>query len=491
VSASAIERVDALCETALDLTRGTPRQAEVEAIRARLAEPLRLAIAGQVKAGKSTLLNALVADRLAPTDAGECTRIVTWYREGLGYEVRAVDRDGGVHELGHRRDGGVLEIDLDGIRPEQVARLDVAWPSSALHQLTLIDTPGLASLDDSASVQTRDFLAIEDEERPGGADAVLYLLRHLHRRDVEFLDSFLDRSLSNASPVNAIAVLSRADEIGAGRLDALDSAARIAARYRADPRLRALCLTVLPVATLAAETGFTLHEREGAALKEIAARPPEEVDDLLLSADRFIGSELEGLSTDERRGLIERLGLFGVRFSIAQFRTGAVTTPSDLARKLVAASGLGELQQLLEQHFLPRAQTLKGRSALLALRSLARELARDTPDAADHLEAELEEIEASTHEFAELRLVHLVLSGTVELPEEEVEEVKRVTGPGTPAERLGGVPGDDAATLQATALRAVERWRERAADPLADRELCDASEVLVRSYEGLYAAVRA
>ena len=46
---------------------------------ARFDEPLRVAIAGKVKAGKSTLLNALVGESIAPTDAGECTRIVTWY----------------------------------------------------------------------------------------------------------------------------------------------------------------------------------------------------------------------------------------------------------------------------------------------------------------------------------------------------------------------------------------------------------------------------
>ena len=61
----------------------------------RLDEPLRVAIAGRVKAGKSTLLNALVGERLAATDAGECTRIVTWYRNALGYRV--------VAELAERR----------------------------------------------------------------------------------------------------------------------------------------------------------------------------------------------------------------------------------------------------------------------------------------------------------------------------------------------------------------------------------------------------
>src|SRR3712207_7606830 len=50
--------------------------------RARLHGPLRLAIAGKVKAGKLTLLNALLGEELAPTDAGEGTKILTWYAEG-------------------------------------------------------------------------------------------------------------------------------------------------------------------------------------------------------------------------------------------------------------------------------------------------------------------------------------------------------------------------------------------------------------------------
>ena len=121
--------------------------------------PSASAIAGRVKAGKSTLLNALVGERLAPTDAGECTRIVTTYREGLGYGVMALLRTGDQERLKFSRDGGVLAIDLGGRAPEEVERLDIGWPSSALRRLTLVDTPGLASLDDRNSVRTRDFLA--------------------------------------------------------------------------------------------------------------------------------------------------------------------------------------------------------------------------------------------------------------------------------------------------------------------------------------------
>ena len=81
--------VRAIAALAGEAARGTDQAAAVDAVTRRLDEPLRVAIAGRVKAGKSTLLNALVGERLAATDAGECTRIVTWYRHGLGYRVTA------------------------------------------------------------------------------------------------------------------------------------------------------------------------------------------------------------------------------------------------------------------------------------------------------------------------------------------------------------------------------------------------------------------
>ena len=74
---------------ALRVARGPTRRRRSAVAMRRLDEPLRVAIAGRVKAGKSTLLNALVGERLAATDAGECTRVVTWYRNALGYKVVA------------------------------------------------------------------------------------------------------------------------------------------------------------------------------------------------------------------------------------------------------------------------------------------------------------------------------------------------------------------------------------------------------------------
>lgn len=484
---SLLDRVGELCTRAAGLVKDTPLVPDVASIRERLDGPLRVALAGKVKAGKSTLLNALVGEKLAPTDAGECTKLVSRYHEAIGYDVTARLHDGDERTLTfHRADNGALDIDLGGLGLGEIAHLDVGWPSSALRDLVLIDTPGLASLTEEHQVRTIDFLAPE-EDRPGQADAVIYLMRHLHRRDAQFLETFTDRSLANASPVNAIAVLSRADEVGAGRLDALESAARIAARYRADARVRLLASTVLPVAGLIAETGLTLREDEFATLRTLARLDPDERDQVLVSADRFVDPDRTTVAPEIRQDLLLRLGLFGVRFSIDAIVSEEVSTGPELARALVAASGLPALQDLLRGHFMARSAGLKARTALASLRDVAARLDDHDTGRARQLGAAVEEVEARSHELAELRLVHLVLAGATRLDEAEVEEALGVTGAGSVGVRVGLGDDADAEAVQQAALEAVSRWRTRMAHPMIDPTTAEACEILARSYEGIYA----
>ena len=211
---------------AIDVYRGTGHDARLVAVRDRLDEPLRVAIAGRVKSGKSTLLNALVGERLAPTDAGECTRIVTWYRDGHTYQVVAQPRGGEPRQLRFTREDDAIEIDLGGLRPADVDQLVVTWPSQALRTATLIDTPGIGSLSEQVSRRAWELLAADDEETP--ADAVLYLMRHLHAGDLEFLRAFQDTEVSRPEPGqrDRRAVAGRRDRRRPARLDGLGPAHR-------------------------------------------------------------------------------------------------------------------------------------------------------------------------------------------------------------------------------------------------------------------------
>ncbi len=262
--------VDALLVRAMELIPGAAEQ--LTELRRRITGPLRLALAGKIKAGKSTLLNALLGEELAPTDAGECTKIVTWYSYGDQPAVVLHPRGGTGEPTLFRRSEGALDIDLRGHAAEDLDRLEVFWPTRRLAGLTLIDTPGIASLSTDVSARTLQMLN-PDENTPPAVDAVLYLLRHTHASDMRFLEAFTDDEFARGTPMNTVGVLSRSDEIGACRLDAMDVASRIARRYTTDPRLRRLCPVVVPVAGLLGYAGTTLRESEFRALAAIAATP--------------------------------------------------------------------------------------------------------------------------------------------------------------------------------------------------------------------------
>jgi hypothetical protein len=479
---------DDVLSVARDLVTSAPNPAvreQAQAVVDRLSGPLRVAIAGRVKAGKSTLLNALVGERLAPTDAGECTRIVSCYRRGQGYEVVAKMRDGRAEPLAFSRSGGSLDIKLGALEEKAIETIEVSWPTSSLETVTLIDTPGLASINDENSRRTRDFLEA-DPDRPSDADAVVYLIRHAHRADIAFLDAFMDRTVTAASPVNAVAVLSRADEIGAGRLDAMESSARIAARYEIDPQLRGLCAAVVPMAGLLAETGLTLREDEVAALRMLANTDETTLERMLLSADSFCELSSSELTVESRRDLLARLGMFGVRLALQEIKAGRGTTAATLGPILVEHSGLTALRELLTRHFAPRARVLQARSALTALRAIARSVKDVSPAVAADIERRVEQVEATTVQFAQVRAAHLVGSGAVTVTAGERTELERLLSGAGADVVLGLGPSASVDDVRNAALAGISRWRTAAGDPLADPTYVEVCDVAARTLEQIY-----
>jgi hypothetical protein len=310
-------------------------------------------------------------------------------------------------------------------------------------------------------------------------------MKHLHNTDIDFLSAFHDEEVSQATPVNAVAVLSRADEVGGGRLDSLESAARVAARYSHDAKVRHLVQTVVPVAGLLAQTGVTLREVEYSALAGLGRAAVADVDALLLSADRFANAEARvGLTTMERQALLDRFGLFGVRLVVQLVRDGTVGNSGALARELVTRSGLPELRAVLLSQFAERRDLLKARSGVLAVEALARAEPRPGSEA---LLAEVEQISAGAHELAELRLLALLRSGAVDAKPDDLEAMERLVGGEGAAvtARLGLDADADPEAVRAAAAESLARWQRRAESPMANREVADAARLLVRTCEAI------
>ena len=452
--------------------------ARIDALRKRADEPLRVALVGTVKAGKSTLVNALLGEQLAPTDARECTRIVTWYRHGNAPSVRARHSMQGELQIPTRRQDGRLELDLGHLDADEIEWLDVTWPAAPLEEFTLIDTPGMASVSTEVGARTIEFVAPE-----GGvtvADAFVYLLRSLHAHDVEFLKTMGDRSGGELS-MGSIAVLSRADELGAGRLNAMAVANKAVDRLRADPTLEAACETVVPVAGLLALAGQSLRQSEFGHLKKLAALPPELLSALMVSTDRFMSTESDDLPAPrDRANLVHRLGLFGIRLALALIQVG-VSDATTLADELVRHSGLDELKRVIDVHCRRRHPQLKAHTALLGLQQIFADHPR--PDSRG-LATTVDELLADRHPFQELKLLGRVGSSRIALrPKDRTEMERLLGGSGTTAKERLGVDDD----LRQHALAALWKWREYAANPFFDPDTAEACRVTARSCESIVA----
>ena len=462
--------------------------AVVDELDRRLEGPLRIAVAGMVKAGKSTLLNAIIGEEIAPTDAGECTRVVTWYQYGHTPKITVYPFRGGPQDLPVTRADGRLVLSLGDIQAGDVERLVVDWPSASLRNLTLIDTPGIASLSEDISGRSAAFLLPEDE--PAAADAVIYLMRHLHASDVRFLESFKDTAAGRSGTVNALAVLSRADEIGAGRIDSLISAAVIADRYSRDRNLKPLALGVVPVAGLLAQSSRTMRQADYEAMVMLAQMDRNQRERMMLSADRFVRSEdPKGLTPDTKASLVQRFGLFGIRLGVALIR-GGTTDSTGLAHELARRSGLGTLLDAISYLFQSRADALKARAVVVGLESLVRGAPRER---AAQLEAALERLQTGAHEFRELRLLAALRTGGVGLGGEQEAEAERLVGGrgSTPSLRLGVDPEADPGQISEAARSSLSRWRLIAENPLTEPSALEACRVVMRSCEGMLAAMPA
>ncbi len=452
--------------------------AQINALRKRADEPLRVALVGTVKAGKSTLVNALLGEQLAPTDARECTRIVTWYRHGNAPSVRARHATEGEIQIPTVRQDGRLELDLGHLEADEIEWLDVTWPAAPLEEFTLIDTPGMASVSAEVGERTIQFVAPDGDVTV--ADAFVYLLRSLHAHDVEFLRTLGDRTGGETS-MGSIAVLSRADELGAGRLNAMAVANKAVDRLRDDPTLEAACETVVPVAGLLALAGQSLRQSEFAHLQKLAALPADRLSALMVSTDRFVSAEADDLpSPRDRTNLVHRLGLFGIRLALAVIQVGAADATT-LADELVRHSGLDELKRVIDVHCRRRHPQLKAHTVLLGLQQVFAD--RPVPGAGQ-LAATVDELLADAHPFQEMKLLGRVSSSRIKLRPEDRAQMERLLGGSgiTPKERLG--VDDD---LREHALAALWKWRDYAASPFVDPDTAEACRVTARSCEWIVA----
>ncbi|MDQ2884265.1 MAG: dynamin family protein [Actinomycetota bacterium] len=454
--------------------------AELAACQRRLDEPLRVALAGTLKSGKSTLLNALVGEEIAPTDATECTRVVTWFSGSAGPRIDLTHDGGRRTSLPVLRTDGRLRLDLGSVTADRVERLEVGWPSSLLDQYTLVDTPGTSSNSHDVSARTLAFLT--PDQGTCEADAIVYLMRSLHSADVALLRKLHEHAGTGRGPLGIVGVLSRADETDGGHTTSLDTARGVSAQLRTAPELNGLHRDFLAVSGLLALRGQTLRQQEFSTLDLLAALPDDVLEAALVSPGRFVTTDLPAPGAD-RDQLLTAFGMVGIRVAISLIRGGARDAPA-LAAALVRHSGLNDLHRTLHARFGSRNRQLKAHSALRTLRGIL--LRHRSPNSARVLRS-VDRLLADTHPFTELR----VLAGLVALPvpERTRNALGQVLGGcGTSATtRLGLPPDTTPAHTRAAALHAIGYWRNQLSEPLLDQPTTQSYRAAIRSCEAIMA----
>lgn len=469
----------AVCADGARRARGAELRDELTAIGRQLDRPLQLAVAGAVGVGKSTLINAVLRRAVAPVDAGECTRVVTWYEFGPHERV-----------LVERADGIVAAVPLVagrvpaalGVPAERVVRLRVQLPDPWLRAVTVIDTPGMDTVSADNEQATRRLLF--GDAAAEHAQALLYVLRHVQRFDADVLADF--RALSTACGLTAVttaAVLTQVDRRG-DEDDPWPTARRLARRATAD--LGGLVLDVVPVVGLLAETARArlLGPAEVAALRGLAAIDPAELDDLLLDLGDFTDEDADGpVAPPLRRTLVARLHRYGLREAVAHLRRRPDCSADELHHWLAGRSGFGsddavvnpsatfqvtpddpELVRTLAE-VLDRLTRHAGRLKAFAAAGRLARLTGGAPDRIllEGIRATVDESRPVAGSLRSLRVLAACAAvgrGQLRLDEAMTAELMTLARADEPAAQLGLPPTATPAEIGAAAVAASRRWRE-------------------------------
>jgi GTP-binding protein EngB required for normal cell division len=202
--------------------------------------PLDVAVLGQFKSGKSSLLNAVLGEAVFPVGAVPVTAVITRAAAGPTRSLRVTYQDGTVEELPPAR---VAEFVTEAGNPgnrKRVAAADVFTPAmNDWPGLRLVDTPGLGSVLFHNTEATRAWMPnvgvalvavsaerpLSDEDRRLLAEArqtaprVVVLLTKvdlLSEAELEEVGAFLDRALRE-NLGDAVPVLPFSSRVEPGR----------------------------------------------------------------------------------------------------------------------------------------------------------------------------------------------------------------------------------------------------------------------------------
>ncbi len=148
----------------------TRELAELSPEAGRLVEvldrPLLVTVMGEFNSGKSTFVNALIGEEIAPMGITPTTATINVLKYGSERKGRIVQLDDSTRELAWADVPKWLKK-LDAVEAKKIRVVEVLYPLEVLQRVNVVDTPGLNSIHPEHEETARKFIA--------EADAVLWL----------------------------------------------------------------------------------------------------------------------------------------------------------------------------------------------------------------------------------------------------------------------------------------------------------------------------
>ncbi|TYR73458.1 GTP-binding protein [Rossellomorea vietnamensis] len=163
---------------------------------------LKVVIMGEVKAGKSTLLNALAGSNVSPSDIAEATGTVIEIKYNPIPYGKILLNDRTVKDIPEKIFAELARNNNNQDFFKNCLGVEFGFPVSGLKEFTLVDTPGLETITDDNSNRTKEYIA--------KTDVVIWVFNghHLGQADVEEALIEVNRL---GKPI--VAVINRIDEI--------------------------------------------------------------------------------------------------------------------------------------------------------------------------------------------------------------------------------------------------------------------------------------
>jgi len=164
-------------------------------------DSIKIAVIGEFKGGKSTLINALIGKELLPSWTDECSATITQlvYGQSPGVTVNYLDSSSDTHSIDRLNELATVE----NVNYQNISYIEVQYPAEILaNNLIIVDTPGTNSAEKARELITKRFMKIAD-----AAILVLNAEYLLTANEVEFIK----REISQQNYGKVFVVINRCD----------------------------------------------------------------------------------------------------------------------------------------------------------------------------------------------------------------------------------------------------------------------------------------